>query len=450
MWPFRKKQPAVQVVEAEGPDDLVQYMPPAAQMAIAHEIWRKSVELHEVLPTHSTGRPITPFWKHRRAVLEGFKKNGWAFACITTKAKAVSSVPCVLQERNSRGAWETIDGRDPLIDLFENPNPRWTRQHLMERAVMHLEASGNALMTKVRKRGENDRPGQLNTGPVGRLWLLPPDTIKPIPADTEVMTHYEVTKDGAKLRDVPVDDVVHFMHQDPINEFWGFSPTEAAGRNIDTDVASTDWNRFLLKNRAVAEVVFSSKESHSKTQYEEHKRQITDQHQGPKNAGRPWILGGGYDVKQLALTPRDMDYSAGKRMVRDEICAVYGVPPVLVGIYTDATLNQLKEGQQIFWVNTVIPYLRMFYSTVNKSLTPEFYPDGSRRLWFDVTGIQALWPLLDQRLDMGLKMKQIGWTADMINARLDLGMPELGEENELVAGTMASRRSVLSGEDPEL
>jgi len=47
-------------------------------------------------------------------------------------------------------------------------------------------------------------------------------------------------------------------------------------------------------------------------QFERLKRELEEQYQGTRNAGRPLLLEGGLDWKAMSLSPRDMDFLEAK------------------------------------------------------------------------------------------------------------------------------------------
>ena len=54
-------------------------------------------------------------------------------------------------------------------------------------------------------------------------------------------------------------------------------------------------------------------------------------HMGARNAGRPMLLEGGLDWKQMGFSPSDMEFQETKRDAAREIATAFGVPPMLLG-----------------------------------------------------------------------------------------------------------------------
>ncbi|WCR58033.1 MAG: hypothetical protein PG980_000505 [Wolbachia endosymbiont of Ctenocephalides felis wCfeJ] len=109
--------------------------------------------------------------------------------------------------------------------------------------------------------------------------------------------------------------VVLFKTFNPLSDWYGLLPIEAAAYSIDQHNQAGAWNQAILQNGARpsgAIVIKSTKDGSSgnlsQGQYQRLKEQINDHCSGSVNAGRPILLEGGLEWKEMSLTPRDMDF----------------------------------------------------------------------------------------------------------------------------------------------
>ena len=66
-------------------------------------------------------------------------------------------------------------------------------------------------------------------------------------------------------------------------------------------------------------------------------KQFTEQaHASPKNRRRFMVLMGGLKWKPYGSPFKDMEFTLGKEMAREDTCAAYGVPPAVAGFYKDS------------------------------------------------------------------------------------------------------------------
>ena len=121
------------------------------------------------------------------------------------------------------------------------------------------------------------------------------------------------------------------------------SPLEIAARSIDQNNASRAWNVGLLQNGARPSGALVYPETLQEDQYERLREQIEQKYAGPKNAGRPLILEGGLDWKEMGLSPRDMNWIEGLRLSAREISIALGVPSELIGDSTNKTYSNYKK-----------------------------------------------------------------------------------------------------------
>ena len=359
-----------------------------------------------LLPSWLSSQPVYTDWSTEHAVREGFKSSHYVYACIQRIMKAAASVPWLV--RDSKGQ-ELVD--NPLSLLIKKPNPFMSFQDLIEILTAHLYLGGNGLWLKNKANGITTE-----------LWPIGPDGIKPVPSATEFIKHYKYQK-GNVTKIYKVEEILHVLFPDPNNVYWGMSPLQAGAKIVDTEVDAINWNKVALQNRAVADGVFTFKQPLTKDQWEAARAMIREQHQGSDTARTPWVLGSDADWKQMSLSPVEMDFIESRKLSREEICSIFGVPPPLVGIYEHTPLANIKEARKIFWLDTIIPYLDDLQSSFNLSLAPEF--GEGIQLKFDISNVEALREVFKDLVETGYKLFQMGVPFDQINQRLQLGLDKV-------------------------
>ena len=175
---------------------------------------------------------------------------------------------------------------------------------------------------------------------------------------------------------------------------------------------------------------------------------IREQHQGSDSARMPWILGSGAKWNQMSLSPVDMDYIEGKKMNREDICAILNMPPPMVSIYDNATLANIETARKIMWMDTIIPYLDDLKSIFALSLVPEFGEDLIFE--YDTSDVQALREDFGKKIEAGYKLWQMGVPFNIINQKLKLGIDDVPEGDvgyipaNLIPTSYAGIESLLS------
>jgi HK97 family phage portal protein len=197
---------------------------------------------------------------------------------------------------------------------------------------------------------------------------------------------------GASVR-LPADTVLHIKLFNPLDDYYGQSPLEAASRSIDTHNSASAWNKAMLDNaaRPSGALVFAASEGRlTNDQFERIRSELQDTYQGASKAGRPMILEGGLDWKEMGYSPKDMEFTETKNASAREIALAFGVPPMLLGIPGDNTFANYAEANRTFWRQTVVPMLGRVTEAMTNNIAPQFEKD--LRLTFDLDQVEALAP----------------------------------------------------------
>jgi HK97 family phage portal protein len=335
----------------------------------------KSSATAGLVALHTAGRPV---WTPRNfAALsrEGFAGNVVGHRCVRLVAEAAASVPLLLY----------VDGKEqdehPLLALLQRPNVAQAGRSFLENLFGFLLVSGNAYAELVTL---DDRPRELHA--------LRPDRMAVVPSLAGWPDSFEYSVGGQSVR-LPREHVLHVKLFNPTDDHYGLSPLEAAARAIDTHNAASAWNKAMLDNaaRPSGALVFAGGDGLlTSEQFERLKAELESTYQGATNAGRPMILEGGLDWKEMGFSPKDMEFIAAKDMAAREIALAFGVPPMLLGIPGDNTFANYAEANRSFWRHTVVPLVGRMAEGLSQLLQP--HEVGRLQLLPDLDQVEALAP----------------------------------------------------------
>ncbi len=337
-------------------------------------------------PLFITGGARHPLWTPRQydtLAEEGYQKNIVVYRCVTLIARGVASVPWQLYKGETR--LET----HPLLLLLQNPNPQQGLSRFMEALTAFFLLAGNVYIEAVIPE---DQPLE--------LYLLRPDRVKVVPGTSGVPEAFEYTLNGRSVH-IPVDPfngrsrVLHIKTFNPLHDWYGMSPIEAAAHAIDQHNAVASHNLSLLQNggRPSGALQFHPGQEGallSEEQRHHLRQELQSAVEGANNSGRILIMEGDFEWKEMGLSPKDLDFINGKYLSAREIAQVYGVPPMLVGVPGDATFSNYKEARYHLWEDTILPHLEMMKGELNQWLIPLFGED--LLLDYDTDSIPALAP----------------------------------------------------------
>ena len=325
-------------------------------------------------------------YKYADLAKEGYLKNAIAYRCINEISKGASAVPFIIK------SGDQIIDKHPLIDLLNRPNPQQSYSEFFNSLFGYVLLSGNAYILKV--GGERGSPKELHQ--------LRPDRIEikgsgnPIPERYNYMVNGRVQNSYEVDQENGFSELKHVKLWNPLDDYYGLSPMSAAAAEIDQFNMSTKHNVNLLQNgaRPSGAVIFKPKDDSgfavnlTESQRQQLLTDLNNRFSGAGNAGRPMLLEGDFDWKEMGLTPKDMDFKALKNMAATDIALCFGVPSQLVGVPDSQTYSNVAEARLALYEETIIPHLRKVASDLNEWLVPMF--DERLSLEFDIDSIPAL------------------------------------------------------------
>lgn len=309
------------------------------------------------------GRPQWTPRAYEALAREGFARNAVAYRCVRMIAEAAASVPLRVDADGRH------DPAHPLARLLERPNGEQGGADLREALYAGLQTAGNAYIEAAEL-------------PDGRyeLWSLRPERVQVVPDARGWPEAWEYSVSGRRVR-IGRDSegwpkVLHLKQWHPLDDWYGFSPLEAAAFAIDVHNASGAWNKALLDNaaRPSGALVYGAKGSErlSEEQFERLKAQLSEAHTGADNAGRPLLLEGGLDWKPMSLSPAEMDFISGKHAAARDIALAFGIPAQLLGIPGDNAYANYREANAAFWRHTILPLVERTTRSLSNWLEAKF------------------------------------------------------------------------------
>ena len=181
-----------------------------------------------------------------------------------------------------------------------------------------------------------------------------------------------------------------------MDDYYGLSPIQSAATDIDQHNLANKHNVNLLQNgaRPSGAVIFKPKDPTgaqiqlSDLQRNQLMNDLTQRFSGTGNAGKPMLLEGDFDWKEMGLSPKDMDFIQLKNMSAKDIALIFGVPSQLIGIPDAQTYSNFAEAKLALYNETIIPLLDRIQSDMNEWLVPKFGDDLELR--YDIDSIPAM------------------------------------------------------------
>ncbi len=321
------------------------------------------------------GRPIdlnaqsAPFW---RGFFGGETTSGEVvnydramqldavWACVNLIANAVKTLPC-----NVYGADGTIiDSNNPLYELLHDmPNLDDTASDFWGMCAVCLCLDGNFFAEK-----------KVNAGKLTALVPLHPLEVD-VKRDDRNNRYYDVTErvnakgKGGKRR-ISEDRMLHVRGAVIPGCDRGLSPIEFARNTIGNGLAGEKAAGKTYKKGLISTVFLSS----DQTLKPEQRSQIGETLKGffgAENAGGVAVLEAGLTPHAISINPKDAQLLEARQYSVEQICRIFGVPPVMIGHAANGTTTWGSGIEQLilqFTKTCLTPLLRSIESAIFRDL----------------------------------------------------------------------------------
>lgn len=321
---------------------------------------------------------------------EGYIKNVIGYKCVSMLARSASSVQLMVYNKKTNQRIEN----HPIETLLNNPNPNQSRYEFFEALYSYKLIAGNTYIQAILLNENNFKNPK-------ELFILRPDRMTIIVDNYSSIPYaykYKVNSNEKMFyvnKITGQSEILHIKNFNPINDWYGLSPIESASYSIDQHNESSKWNQSMLQNGARPSGALIVKGNGDDSafltdeQFTRLKNQLNEEFSGSDNAGKPLLLEGGLEWKEMSLSPADMDFLDMKHSCARDIALAFGIPSQLLGIPGDNTYSNLTEARLSMWEETIIPMIDNIVNSLNKWLVPMF-DDDNIALYYDKDKITAL------------------------------------------------------------
>jgi hypothetical protein len=155
---------------------------------------------------------------------------------------------------------------------------------------------------------------------------------------------------------------------------------------------------------------------------------------GAENWHKPIVLEEGVtDIKTFSYPPKDTEWLEQRKLAREEIAAIFGVPDEMMG-YGRNTYENYGESRMVLWTLTLVPLI----GHRDSSLTESFQRIGmlrpGERIDTDVSEISELQDDLSGKSETAVRLFSLGVPFNQIDDRLAMGIGEIPGGDEPFGG----------------
>ena len=112
------------------------------------------------------------------------------------------------------------------------------------------------------------------------------------------------------------------------------------------------------------------------------------------------MLTDGLKWEQLSLSNEELQYLGQRQWSKDVVGEVYGVPPVLMMQFKEASVLANADTQvKLFWENTIQPLTRKLEAIFTDFLIPQLTTKKGLRFKFDLSGVSVIQPDMNKLIE---------------------------------------------------
>lgn len=366
-----------------------------------------------------------------------YTNSDLVYICISTTAKAISQVPIVWT--NSAG--EVIEVAHPMAEVVSKPNEYLDLYSFIEAIVSYLMLDGDVFIIPFP-----------NYKQVDFLYVTNKRFIKPIKdkaSNNLIGWDYNprgILAQSATSMKLEVEDVCHVYFWNPYDPIMGQSPLEAGRIPITTDYVASRYNSAFFDNSANPGGILSTEQKLSDPQFQRLQQSIEGKHQGYRKSQRLMLLDRGLKYSQTSLSHKDMEFHDLRRFNAERIMQSLGMKKSIISVTEDLNRATAEVQKKEWWQSTNLPIMMLITSALNFSI----FSQHGVNFGFGIDSIEALHSGYSDKVKTGLILNKMGFTANEINTRLDLGFEEKTWRDQWWRGmNLIAEDGSNGGEPPE-
>ncbi|RZI54733.1 MAG: phage portal protein [Pseudomonas sp.] len=277
------------------------------------------------------------------------------WACVNLIRNAAIMLPCVVYKEDG----VTVDTDSELYGLLHDmPNIDDTASDFWGMVAMCLCLDGNFFAEK-----------KMNGERLTALNPLPPLAVTVCRSkDGRNTRYYEVTENGKKRR-VPEGKMFHVRGAVLPGCDRGMSPIGVVRNAVGNALAGERVAGKMFANGFQVSGILSSDQV-LKGEQRKQLSEALNQFAGSDRAGKVAVLEAGLKYQQLTIDPKDAQMLETRQYSVEQICRIFGVPPVMIGHAANGTTTWGSGIEQL-----ILQFIKTCLGPMVKSIESAIYRD---------------------------------------------------------------------------
>lgn len=275
------------------------------------------------------------------------------WACVNLIRNAVIMLPCIVYKEDG----VTVATDSDLYGLLHDmPNMDDTASDFWAMAALCLCLDGNFFAEK-----------KMNGTKLVALNPLPPLDVN-VCRDSRNNRYYEVVENGKKRR-IPEDKMFHVRGAVLPGCDRGMSPIGVVRNTVGNALAGERVAGRMFANGFQVSGLLSADQL-LKPEQRKQLSETLQQFAGSDRAGKVAVLEAGLKYQQLTINPQDAQMLETRQYSVEQICRIFGVPPVMIGHAANGTTTWGSGIEQL-----ILQFIKTCIGPMVKSIESAIYRD---------------------------------------------------------------------------
>ena len=354
------------------------------------------------------------------ALNNAYAVNPWVNACVKRIAETVASLPLKVYQEVGKGP--DVEREEvyehPLVDLLWKPGRFLSAYDLIYRTAGSLALTGESWWFI-----ENGSAGKSLAGQPKEIRLFPSQFMGVKQDKLDLIAGYAYRKAGQEMTFDP-EFIVQAKTFNPNSDFRGLPPMEVARAPVLMEYYLTRYNTTFFQNSARPDLMLTSDlplgEDARKIAAESWKKAYG----GVEKSHGVAVLEG-LKPQLLGTTAKDGEFLGLDKLTREQVLAIFGMPPGIVGILEYANYANMREQIKQYYRYTIAPLCTLIEHAINTQLIPVWYrQDENLYVEFDLS--QAATMPEDQKLEAETAAIWVRGGIKTVNeVRREMNMPDV-------------------------
>lgn len=314
---------------------------------------------------------------------DAYKTVAWVYACVNLIADCIAGVEFYFY----RGDGEFKRDRD-VIQLSDFPVNNRGRNVSTDPIVLAFATPREGEIPTI---SEMIKFQFLLHGLFGESFIYPTAWKGKFPIEFELINPLKLTPkinqktgrldfwerraEGSRPQEkIRPDRIIQMKYPNPYDQFRGMAPLTTARLAIEQDFNMATWNAGFFQAGVRNPIALLLKQTFNENQRKEYISRMRRNFTGFVRGQLPLLVEGGVDLKVLSNTIKDLDFVEGKSLTREELCAIYNVPPAQVGIFRYANYANSREQRSILYLNNLRPKMNYYRDVFQQSILNRWFP----------------------------------------------------------------------------